>query len=83
MKNIFSIFKILINKISFQNIKYKIIFLILAILIVSILVFLIGTISFQKSAALERMNNEAKNITISIGQVTAKDIFSGNYIMEN
>jgi len=79
MKNILVWLNSFKNNISFNKIQYKIIFLIWGILIFSIAVFLVGIIPFQRNAALERMNNEAKDITSSISLVTATAIISEDY----
>ncbi len=79
MKNFLSIITDLLKSLSLKKIHYKITVLIWAIIIFSILVFLAGTIPFQRSAALERMNTEAKDITNSISLVSATAIISEDY----
>jgi PAS domain S-box-containing protein len=79
MKNKIYILINLISNISFKKIQFRITFLIWVIIIFSVLVYLAGTIPFQRSAALERMNNEATDIVNSISQVTTTAIISEDY----
>ena len=72
-------FSKVIGKIGFKKIQFKITFLIWSCIIFSIAVYIFGTIPFQKSAALERMKNEASDIATSISQVTATAIISEDY----
>jgi len=59
--------------------QFKITFLIWACIIFSNIVFILGTIPFQRAASLERMNNEASDITNSISQVTTTAIMTSEY----
>lgn len=79
MANFKNPFKGSLSVISFKTIQARITFLIVTILIVTIIVFLFGIIPFQRSASLDRMSNEAKDIANSISLITATAIISEDY----
>ncbi len=62
-----------------RTIFFRITFLSWMLIIVTLAIFIVTTIPFQKQMLIERMNSEAKDIASSISQVTATAIISEDY----
>ena len=62
-----------------RTIFFRITFLSWMLIIVTLSIFIVTTIPFQKQMLIERMNSEAKDIASSISQVTATAIISEDY----
>ena len=67
-----------------RTVWYKSIFvrtflLVWGLIILTLLIFIVGTVPYQKKVLEERMKSEANDIAGSIGQVTASSIINNDY----
>ena len=83
MKNIYSkienIFKEINFKILFKSILFRTTILAWFLIILSLALYIITIIPYQRTMVVDRMNSEAKDIANSIGQVTATAIITEDY----